>query len=184
MKMSTGAAKQAIDFTKKSKEKKPRGMLDQMGGAAENIASQISSGNPQSPMQQPSIMNRVRQAANEASGMFGQNNRQPVNNAFSQLRNTLSAMPIKQSPQNQIGSQNLAQQIAGQDSRNAPKPMQQIGSALGVVAGNMNRQSEAQQQMQPATPEQQVAPAQDNSSIDQQIAALQAQIQQLQSQKK
>lgn len=160
--------------------------------------------------QQPSIVNRMRQATNAASGMFGGNNnsniaQQVAGNTFNRLRESLSGNEssqivnrpeamnrtkparrpnISQMQQNQSQLKDSAlktsQQIAGQDSRNVPKPMQQIGSALGAAAGNMNQQPE----MQPAALEQQAAPAQDNSSIDQQIAALQAQIQQLQSQKK
>lgn len=163
MKMNVGAANQAIDFTKKSKEKKPRGMLGQMSGAAENIASQISSGNPRSPLQQPSIMNRMNQATN---AMFGGRNNRPE---FNQLRNSLNTQPRQTLMQRQ-------QQM-------------QLGAGLSKSIENTNQvqpqQSEPQQpEMQQASVEQQAAPTQDNSSIDQQIAALQAQIQQLQSQKK
>lgn len=97
-----------------------------------------------------------------------QQQRQQRNNPFSQLRSSLNANP---SPQNQLG----------------PKPMQQVGAAQSSAqtqAPQVNPQLPATVPQAGQSPQGAEAPAQDNSSIDQQIAALQAQIQQLQSQKK
>lgn len=141
-----------------------------VGNTFNRLRESLSGNEPSQIVNRPEAMNRTRPVRRPNISQMQQNQ--------SQLKD--SALKASQ----QMSDQNLAQQIAGQDSRNAPKPMQQIGSALGAAAGNMNQQSETQQQMQPATPEQQATPVQDNSSIDQQIAALQAQIAQLQAQKK
>lgn len=123
-------------------------------------------------------------------GLVGQGQtNNPTQNNFNQLRDTLNPQQPQQNAQQPQGalSQLAAQQPAGQQSNIIRQPQtsaqpQQPNPEQPQQAA----QPPAQQAGQPeqTAPNQQAAPAQDNSSIDQQIAALQQQIAQLQAQKK
>lgn len=144
-------------------------------------------------------------------GGQGQTNN-PTQNNFNQLRDTLNPQQPQQNAQQPQGAlSQAAQQLAAQppiskDGMNwqnkkprpdlpgilnqqnsqqaAPAQPQQPNAAQPQGTGLSEAAKQLMGQPEQTAPNQQAAPAQDNSSIDQQIAALQQQIAQLQAQKK
>lgn len=156
---------------------------------ASAMNAQMGAGNSQAMLasQQPTQNNRVNPPQNRILGI----NRPPLQGVENQLGmgNPLQKFGGLKNTLNKDRGQSLQQVM--QTGRNIPKPMP--SRPMGEVGQNLINQVEntsENQQQEMSSPEQanmQQSPeesGQDNSSIDQQIAALQAQIAQLQAQKK